>query len=352
MAMMTRLTKAALFAGVIALAGCEDALSPDTVDPQQLNTSLQVLSSAYDNNAAFQAVRNLSPHFPQYGFTGVLRAGLPDPEVLRSGGRAAPRLDPRLLAGLRSPGGIHALFPSDVLGKTLVWDTANGGGYVPGVATGAPANGIRIILYVADPSTGQPFVPLQPIGNLDLTDESDASADRLGVLLRLGGATIADYTIAVQTGTTSGSVRAVGYVRSSDGTYQVDFDLLTSVSFSGIHVTYQITGSDGTAVYLDVGVGQAGSSITFRVSRDGNTIEIAGTDDGQAVNAAIRFNGTVVGTITGPSDDPTIAGANGYELTAADIAALEAIFQALAEFVGNFADGIYAPAIIVFASNG
>lgn len=344
---LNRLSKAALLAMATALAGCADSLSPDTVDPEQLNGDLQVLASAFDNNAAFQAMKNLSPHFPQYRSTGVLFSSLPGAPGPR--GMAARLADPRLLADLRSPGGIHALFPSDVLGKTMVWDTA-ANAYVAGAATGAPPTGIRIILYVADPVTGMPFEPLQPIGNLDLTDESTAQADRLGVLLRLGGATIADYDVTLQVATTAATLRALGFVRSTDGTYQVDFDFTTSVNFSGARLTYKVDGSDGTSVYLDVSAGQAGSQLVFRVHRDGNTVEIEATDDGSTVNGVIRYNGTPVGTITGPSDDPTITGVNGRTLTAEEITALRAIFAAVAEFVGDFADGILGPALVVFGN--
>jgi hypothetical protein len=346
---LNRLTKAALLAGAVVLAGCEDALSPDTVDPQQLSGDLQQVASAFDNNAAFQAMATLSPHFPHYGFTGPLLASMPQRGALASRGLSARIADPRLLAGLRSPGGIHALFPSDALGKTFVWDEATDA-YVASAVTGAPANGIRIILYVADPNTGMPFEPLQPIGNLDLTDESTAQADRLGVLLRLGGTTIADYDVTLTVATTSASLRAAGFVRSTDGTYQADFDFLTTVGLSSAQIVYQVTGSDGTVVHLDVSGGAAGAHIVFRVSRERNTVEIEATDDGDTVSGVIRFNGTPVGTITGPSDDPVITGSNGRELTAEQIAAIAEIFSAVADFLGRFADGIYGPALVVFGS--
>ncbi len=345
-----RLVAAAALAGSTVLGGCsDDSLSPDTVDPQALSGNLQVLSATFDNNAAFQAMKSLSPHFPTYRAMTFLRAAHPDQATAGGGRRFVPRVsaDVRLQADLLSPTGTHALFPINVLGKTLVWDV-DSASYVVSALPGAPATGIRLILYVANPITGLPFVPLQPIGNLDLTDESDQTADRLGVLLRLGGATIADYTVSLEVATTSATLRAVGFVRSTDGTYQVDFDLATTFSQTGSRITYQVTGSDGTAVYLDVVSGQAADAIVFRVSRDGNTIEIAGSDDGQTINGTIKFNGTTVGTITGPSSDPVIAGANGYTLTVSDIAALYLIFTAAGDFVGDLAEGVYGPAIVVF----
>lgn len=347
MFILKRLTLTAALAGSAVLSGCADSLSPDTVDPQSLNGDLQVLSATFDNNAAFQAMKNLSPSFPSYHVTRVLRATLPDAAVRGRASAARVMADMRAFTGLLSPTGTQALFPSDVLGKTLVWNV-DSAGYVVSNIPGAPSNGIRLILYVADPSTVMPFVPLQPIGNLDLTDESTAQANRLGVLLRLGGTTIADYDVTLQVATTSATVRAAGFVRSTDGTYQADFDLAATFSITAGRITYQVTGSDGTFVTLDVVAGLAADAIVFQVGRGGNTVEIAGTDNGQTVSATIKFNGTTVGTISGPSDDPTIAAAEGYTLTAADIAALQAIFYAAGAFIGNFAEAIFAPAGVVF----
>ena len=86
---------------------------------------------------------------------------------------AASEPHPRRLAALVAAlsANPQALFPSDVLGKTFVWDTQTSA-YVMGTATGAPATGIRIVLYFTNAGTGEPFLPLSPIGSLDLTDKS------------------------------------------------------------------------------------------------------------------------------------------------------------------------------------
>ena len=345
---------AVALAGAATLVACSDALSPDTVDPQALNASVNTLASTFDNNAAFQSLRTLAPSFPSYNVTRLVRASV---AALGVGVHRSDTRDledaRRLLAAVRGPAGIHALFPSDVLGKTLVWDTANGGSYVVSAIAGAPANGIRIVLYVADPSTGKPFVPLQPIGNLDLTDESTPAANKLGVLLRLGGLTIADYDITAVIGTISASISAKGFVRSGDGTQQANFDITVAVTPAALSVHVVITGSDGTTIDATASVSGVNGTIDFAVSRDHNTIAIhivqpVGSD---SITGTIRFNGTVVATMSGLANDPTIVAAEGFPLSTADLASLVQLFQKLGEFVGAFLEGVFAPAGIVFGKS-
>src|SRR5437867_1883769 len=56
------------------------------------------------------------------------------------------------------------LFPPGTLGKTFVWDTT-ANGYVASSDPGAPANGVRFVIYaVGGPLLVQPSLPLTPLG--------------------------------------------------------------------------------------------------------------------------------------------------------------------------------------------
>ena len=352
MVTLKRLAAIAAVAGTATLGACSDALSPDTVDPQALSGNLNTLAASFENNAAFQSMRLLAPSFPAYGASALLRASL---DAVTTTGRLsadAPRARAaatRLLASLRSPGGIDVLFPADVLGRTLVWDS-DSAKYVVSNVAGAPPNGIRIILYVANPLTGQPFGPTpQPIGNLDLTDESSPAANKLGVLLRLGGLTLADYDITATVTTTSVTLRAQGYVRSGDGTQQVDFDISLSVTVSSVNINVVVEGSDGTVIRVDVEAGATSASVDFSVHHSNNTIAVSVVESSSnTVAGTISFNGTVVATITGPADDPAVVAVDGFTLTPADVATLEALFINLGDLLTDLLEGILAPGAIVF----
>jgi len=346
---MKRLTLAAACAGAASLAACNDNLSPDTVSPEQLGAKLQTLSSAFDNNAAFQSLKVLSTSFPQYSVVAALRAGSPQgvlpAEMARS--VAVQQRAVRALAGMRAPTGTEALFPADVLGKTLVWST-DSSRYVVGQQAGAPANGVRILLYAVDPGTQEPVQPLQELGHLDLTDESTVQANRLGVLLTLGTSTIASYYIQTVVNTYSVSLTSSGYLRSADGTQQVDFTISSEFnSQTGVGTfTYDLRGSDGTVVHLVVsGSGNTGT-ILFRVANGHNRIELAFDATGQTTTGIVLFNGFLVATLDGTGSSVQIA-ASGYNLTPAQVGALVAIFGHCADLLGDFTDGVLGPAQVV-----
>src|SRR5205807_3430389 len=92
-----------------------------------------------------------------------------------------------------------AIFRDTVRGKTFVWDTT-AARYVTSTAAGAPANGVRFVLYTTQPPISEPSRPLTAMGYADLTDQSTSSAAVLGVAV-LGGTgpnpvTYVSYTVA------------------------------------------------------------------------------------------------------------------------------------------------------------
>ena len=349
MVSLKRLTLAAACAGAASLAACNDNLSPDTVSPEQLGAKLETLSSEFDNNAAFQSLKVLSTSFPQYSVVAALRAGTPQGILPSAMARsiAAQLSAVRALEGLRARTGTQALFPADVLGKTLVWST-DSSRYVIGQQAGGPANGIRILLYAVNPATQEPVQPLQELGYLDLTDQSTAQANRLGVVLTLGTSTIASYYIQTVVNTYSVSLASAGYVRSVDGSQQVDFTIASEFnSQTGVGTfTYDLRGSDGTVVHLVVSGSGSTGTILFRVSSGHNRIELSFDATGQTTTGIILFNGFLVATLDGTGSGVQIT-ASGYNLTPAQIGALVAIFGHCADFLGDFADGILGPAAVV-----
>jgi hypothetical protein len=349
MQLFRRATLAAAVALAASLTACSESTSPDTVSPESLNSELDGLVSTFDNNVAFQSLKSLQLFFPAYGSIQALRATLPDaPQVTRfTGARAA-----QLIAALRAPIAGQALFPADVLGKTLAWN-AETDQYVVSDQAGAPANGVRILLYVVDPVFESPVEPLQQIGYVDLTDESTAAVDKLGVLLKLGNTTIADYDITATTTTTGGSLGAAGFVTSADGSQQITFELAAVVTETSVSFTYDISGSDGTAVFLDLEFGAASVTAVFRVSHGGNTVEMNITLDGETFSGSIKFNGTVVANlVTTIEGDLAIEPVEGRTLTQAQVTALLAMFERIGDFLDDFTEGILGPGAIVFGRVG
>jgi hypothetical protein len=332
-----------------ALAACsKDSLSPDSVDASTLSASVSGMTSTFQNNAAFQSMATLSALFPQYAATAAVRATLPmDPAVP---GSLAARADVarKAIASLASiSSGVQALFPANVLGKTLVWDTLTHTYQPDPTLAGAPAAGIRILIYAVNPVTSMPVVPLQQLGYLELTDKSSPQDNKLGVLLTLGQTTIAAYDITAVTGLTSGSVGADGYIQNPTGTGRVDFGFHVSLSLAGLNVSVRLDGSDGAAITATASAAGSTATVSVGVSKGGNAIEIEVSGD-QTVAGVVKYNGTTVATITGDNAAPLFTGANGRTLKPSEVTALTAIFTGALEIASSLADVVFAPGNIVF----
>lgn len=327
----------------LALSGCSDGpLSPDSVNPQTLADDAGNVTAVF-NNAGFQSLTALSAHFPDFGSAAILDASFRG--LSRSGFLKAPRFAsrPAITADIQD------LFPNDVLGTTLEWNTTTDQ-YVIGARAGAPANGIRLLIYAVNPISGMPVEPLQELGFVELTDEGTAQYEQLGVLLRILGQTFADYSVRHVSNIASDVYTAEGRINSADLESHINFDLTFTVSLQGQSLDMDVFGSEGTVISLSAVETQDGDDIDFSIGRGGNTIRFDGLLTVTTVDADILFNGTVVASITGNRDEPTITVSEGFTLTPAQLIALRDIFAAASEFLENLLDGILGPAFQIFAS--
>lgn len=340
---------AAAAAVALSVSACSDSLSPDAVNTGALANDVNSLNSLIEGNASYQAMQSLSFYFPSFGATNLVRAAMPQApkRLLGTGGLLTV---PRVARPQLSPEDIQALFPVDALGKTYVWNV-NTDQYENTGPTGAPANGIRITIYTVNPVNNQPVEPLQALGYLELTDESTAQADRLGVLLTLGNSAIADYLITAITGTNTFEMLAAGYLLGSAGSGRVDFDIRSFDNYQtgASEFEYELAQQGGATIVIDLATATNSGSGLMRVSRGENSVEFTWTETSTSMTGQIKFNGTVVATITQQGEgDPVFTGANGRQLSAEQQADLEEMFYGvfLIVFVALF--GILAPAYVVF----
>ncbi len=335
---------------VLALVACKESISPDSVDTGALTDNVATIATTFDNNAAYQAMASLQFAFPQFGGTNLVRAALPEsPRRLMALSTLRQRLLVAAPAAQPGPADIQALFPVDVLGKTFEWNTANDV-YEATTRSGAPATGIRIIIYTT--TFGGPIEPLQELGYLELTDESSASADQLGVLLKLGNTTIADYAITSVSATTSQRLTAQGYITGATGSGRVDFTLMVYNDYNtgGRDFEYTVTAQAGGQVVVDFhDNGNDTGTGLMRISNGQNTIEITTTETLTSSSGQIKFNGVVVATISQTGDgEPVIVGANGRELTQQQQDDLAEMLVGVLALMFGALFGILAPAIVVF----
>jgi hypothetical protein len=325
----------ALAAGLVALAACSGNVAPNdqaAFDAARVEAGIRSVERAA-NAPALESFRALGQHV---GAVGVQAGGA------ASGSARLVRALDRIVDATRFTGA--ALVPiirSSVLGTTFVYDPAQKRYVADPARTGAPANGVRFILYEVEAESGTP-IPEREVGHADLTDERRGAPNTLGLKFEVeaGGVTHLRYTFDLSGSIGSAEAAVRGFL--SDGTERVDFDLTT---------TGQLFGRGGTAT-LDARLavpsqdfevrtrltGTAGEEngdgrleLTVRARSD--VIEVEAETRSRRIDATFTVNGRLLARASGDVANPVIRGEGGRELTQEEMAALGAIVA--------FADGVF-----------
>lgn len=281
---------------------------------------------------------------------GMSQAGAVSMVLPRDLDRAVTPMSAQVLRGYTLSGSsAEPIFPSNLLGKTFEWSFALGR-YEMSARTGAPANGVRFILYAINPLTRQPADPLNEIGLLDLTDEGDATATRIGIYAESGGEALVDYFIAASYALLgqqdySVTLHAEGYV--SDGTERLDFALDQTATFLGTSATVgmdisywlSLAGED-VSVNLDLSgqftfasespVETATAQLTIRNGTEVIVLDMSLAAD-NTLDGVITYNGAPAIYISGTEADPVFTRADGEALTEADMTALRDLYDLLGD---------------------
>lgn len=234
------------------------------------------------------------------------------------------------------------LLPVDFLGRTYEHDQFGEYWHNPD-RVGAPANGVRFILYEVDPITG--VQGSTEIGYVDLMDESTTLAYVTRVVAVTGGVERINYTVSAVIANQTLSFTISGFI--SDGLDRVDIDL--SLSFAD---TFPV--SSATVAYL-ISVPTRGFEVdatvvlTFNNETLQGSIEIDGSFMQGAhtvtISALVEFgegdvpteggtveihvDGQLFAVITISNETITVQNGTGGALTAVEADAVRSIFGGL-----------------------
>jgi len=297
--------------------GTAPATPPTLIDPARTAAQLGAVSAPAATRL-FLSFALLAPYFFRADSTALFpAASLALPPL---GRWSLPGRVP--LPAPRSQGLTAALFPPGTLGKTFVWDTT-AHGYVASSDPGAPANGVRFVVYaVGGPLLVQPSLPLSPLGYVDLTDRSAGSQAVVGIALvgTEGGAapvTYADYTLGGPAGSVAATVSLAGFL--TDGLTRLDLTsaLTSTLGALTTHTTADVAAQDVRLVETASLAGATAAELT---------LDLSVTSGGETLRATGRFVGdTAVQTAGGEfaitvNDRPfatVTLGPHGYSYTAA-----------------------------------
>jgi hypothetical protein len=251
-----------------------------------------------------------------------------------------------MTAGARDVSPASPALRSGSLGTTYIYDPAVER-YVPAPGrAGAPANGVRFILYAVNPITHEPIVSVE-VGYADLIDEGATRPTGVGLRLIVvsEGTTYLDYRVAIDGSPNAGTLAVSGFL--TDGETRLDFDISASGTVGPTGATMDVAFEfDVPARAFNVigtvqGTHGSGGDLgrINLVVRSGLTkIDVAVTGDEHTINATVLVNNEIFATITGDHHNPVIRGAGGRELTPQEIEALQGIFRlvgAVFELFGN-----------------
>ena len=310
--------------------------NPDSTAAQLQSLTAPFETDAFLNFAALHQhfgpagsalAATLSPMVAPAVTSGVVAPGLMRSDVATRVWRSALATSP--VAG--------AIFRDTVRGKTFVWDTT-AARYVTSTAAGAPANGVRFVLYTTQPPISEPSRPLTAMGYADLTDQSTSSAAVLGVAV-LGGTgltpvTYVSYTVA-RSAVPERAWAVVGFV--TDGATLLD--LTSAVTATSTLLTVQTAvddATDGTHVSETGTLSRTWeNSSDFSLTSGAETVRATGSVQLDTTghtwgrgSVAVTVNGQAFATITIAPAGPSYSGASGVQLTSADDAALARLFIA------------------------
>lgn len=332
---------------IALVAACGDSTGPEDFSPTDANTQADVVLSAVSDNPALASLSVLAPYM-QFGAAQMALSVAPFDPSEPQARTAAERLQTIRSAGPSFGSSASlALFPADLLGQTLVFNPGLERYEIDDTATGAPAAGVRLILYAVDPILHQLLEPLDPVGYLDLIDVSTASSDALQLVAVIEGETFLDYIASATQTTSSVTLAAEGFL--SDGTDQVDFDLSLTATAGSVSSDYLLS-ADGNSVRLEAGFsgdGEDAFEATLTIDGD-DTVVLDVTVTPSTVSGEITYNGDVAVTISGTPEQVTFERPDGTPLTEQEINALEALGAIIGELFDAF-DNLLAPALVVLA---
>ena len=368
-AWMVRLAPLAV-AAVLA-AGCDSGgTDPEDVlenfDGPELTTAVE--GTVFAMSASSDANASLTSFFLSGVLAGLGADPAPMPLAasrLRDIGGHAPL---RALAGqdgmaaLRYHHEIAATFeiPAEIKGSTFVWNPVDGVWEADPEQTGAPANGVRVTWYEVD-QVGEPVMPLNPEGYIDLTEEELAGLDALGILIAAtdgGTTTLADYAYAYGDTDTetawSETFLVTGFFRDGEDQVDIDIDLAFEGSYQTGDESYDsnilFEGPDGVYDWrlhgaLDGADGAYVDSLDTFITVDGVTtaveLELAGLSDVEASaegTGELSHDGVVIANILVDDDDFSFTKPDGGSFTAAQEQELFNVVYALY---------LYAPFIVL-----
>lgn len=328
---------------LLPLAGaCGPSTAPEPGQPFDAQAAL----ADYDAVAGLLAFADLA----------ALRALEGRTPLTATGGSTAPPSGELAATAPAAPGPPAALAPLIAgahRGKTFVYDPVTDRWVVDPARAGAPATGVRFVLYETD-AHGRPILVAE-IGWVDVIDEGDASAEDVVLRLRVvtRGVTRLDYRTALDVGLNWSRLGVLGFLRGTSAA-RLDFDVrmegrrslgrtVQSVEFDlGISARdFRITGSV-QGVEEGTGSNRGTGALRVHVGHGRRTLELDATLAHGRIEGRVLLGGELFATLSGDAHAPTVVSARGDPLGPAETLVLFRVLDTI-EDVFDFVEDLVDP---------
>jgi hypothetical protein len=333
--MFTKLRVPALAAACAALllAACgEQKTLPTSFDPTETQADVDAFEVAFEApaTASFAGLGYAMDN--ALLFAGGVTLRLPT-AMLREGPERPLTRERERIAAVLFNAEEPAALPITARGKTFVWDPELDI-YVESARVGAPASGVRFILYAMDPvDEGLPALPLVELGYVDLIQTSAGNTTSASVeVVGPGGTTLMQYTATVGGTDQAPAFSLTGFAGISINRVNFELNFGYNLVNQSIVSTWRTElPARGLSSRVQLTFNNTSFTIGAVIQRGLRKIEMLGTlsfDNGGTVT--VRVGNRLFATMTFPADPllpPTITNAQGQPLTAEQEETLERIFD-------------------------
>ncbi len=320
-----------------ALAACDSTSAPEPVP-------------AFDTAVAMADYQSLDHVFASEGWTAFSAMAGRTPSSMGAGARAVSAM--RTLATAPSTGGVSGgrtmalalletlaspegvsdgadaivLVSETYRGATFVYDPVSDEYVVDETRAGAPANGVRFVMYAVD-GQDRP-IATEEIGYADLLDEgtTDGEAAVLRLVAVERGTTMLDYRSEVEGSEGAGRITVSGFV--VDDQHRLDFTVGAIGTTVGARTTVDLDFDLRIAARAFSIVGevrgvedglQGEGTVALTVRHGAQSLQVDLDGDGQTIDGTIALNGRTYVTVSGDPNAPTLLGAQGDPITGAEL---------------------------------
>jgi hypothetical protein len=321
----------ALMLTAIALSACAETTAlPTTLEPVEMQEDVAAQQAAFDTPAtssftemgyeidfALASIGGVAVSMPMQ----MMRDGAPT-SILRQRERIASLMDGETTTA-------NAI-PLSALGKTFVWN-ATTDQYEVSARTGAPANGVRFVLYEYDYETFSFAEPLVEVGYAQLSRTSNTAT----VSVFNGSTKVVEYTVTLGGTANFPTVSLTGF--AGTGANLTNFNLAFGVSATtgNITTTWRTDmPSRGLTTRVAMAIGETSMTFSAVIRRGVRKVEMTGVFNGfsdpESLGTAtlnVKVGDKLFARITINLEGVTIANPDGGPLSAEDAETLQRIFE-------------------------